>query len=143
MADAIKAIKKRPGAMTYADAVTYRLPPAGVVSILHRLSGLLLIVLMPFVIWMFDTSLTDEITFDRFRGAFIGGVGFVPAFIVKLVTLVLIWSFLQHFCAGVRHLYMDFTHSVTKEFGRTSALVAMVTALVLTIAFGVKLFIGY
>ena len=143
MADAIKAIKKRPGEMRFVDATQYRLPPAGVVSILHRVSGLLLIVLMPFVIWLFDTSVTSEVSFDQFRGAFIGGIGFVPAFVVKLATLALIWAFLQHFCAGVRHLYMDFTHSVTKEFGRTSALVAMVVAGVLTIAFGVKLFIGY
>jgi succinate dehydrogenase / fumarate reductase cytochrome b subunit len=143
MADAIKAIKKRPGEMRLVDATQYRLPPAGVVSILHRISGLLLIVLMPFAIWMFDTSLTDEITFDQFRGAFIGGIGFVPAFVVKLAALVLIWSFLQHFCAGVRHLYMDFTHSVTKEFGRTSALVAMGVASALTLVFAYKLFIGY
>ena len=143
MADAIKAIKKRPGAMTYADAVTYRLPPAGVVSILHRVSGLLLIVLMPFVIWMFDTSLTDEITFTQFRGAFIGGIGFVPAWLVKLAALALIWSFLQHFCAGVRHLYMDFTHTVDKEFGRVSALAAIGIAVVLTLVFAYKLFVGY
>jgi succinate dehydrogenase / fumarate reductase cytochrome b subunit len=140
MADAIKAIKKRPGTMRLQDATQYRLPPAGVASILHRISGLLLIVLMPFVIWLFDTSLTSEVTFDMFRGAFIGGIGFVPAFVVKLATLVLIWSFLQHFCAGVRHLYMDFTHSVSKEFGRTSALTAMSVSIVLTIAFGLKLF---
>jgi succinate dehydrogenase / fumarate reductase cytochrome b subunit len=143
MADAIKAIKKRPGEMRLIDATQYRLPPAGWVSILHRVSGLLLIVLMPFVIWMFDTSLTSEVTFDQFHGAFVGGIGFVPAFVVKLVALVLIWSFLQHFCAGVRHLYMDFTHSVTKEFGRTSALVAMAVAGFLTLVFAYKLFIGY
>ncbi len=143
MADAIKAIKKRPGEMRLVDATQYRLPPAGVVSILHRISGLLLFVLMPFVIWLFDTSVTSEVSFDQFRGAFLGGIGFVPAIIVKLVTLVLIWSFLQHFCAGVRHLYMDFTHSVTKEFGRTSALVAMGAAALLTLAFGVKLFMSY
>jgi succinate dehydrogenase / fumarate reductase cytochrome b subunit len=143
MADAIKAIKKRPGEMRLIDATQYRLPPAGWVSILHRVSGLLLIVLMPFVIWMFDTSLTDEITFTQFRGAFIGGIGFVPAFVVKLAALALIWAFLQHFCAGVRHLYMDFTHSVTKEFGRQSALVAMGVAAFLTLVFAYKLFIGY
>jgi len=143
MADVIKAIKKRPGEMRLLDATQYRLPPAGVVSILHRISGLLLLVLMPFVIWLFDTSVTSEVSFEQFRGAFLGGIGFVPAFVVKLVTLVLIWSFLQHFCAGVRHLYMDFTHKVTKEFGRTSALVAMAVAIVLTIAFGFKLFTAY
>jgi succinate dehydrogenase / fumarate reductase cytochrome b subunit len=143
MTDAIKAIKKRPGEMRLIDATQYRLPPAGWASILHRVSGLLLIVLMPLVIWLFDTSVTSEVSFDQFRGAFIGGIGFVPAFVVKLATLALIWSFLQHFCAGVRHLYMDFTHRVTKEFGRSSALVAISVAALLTIAFGVKLFIGY
>jgi succinate dehydrogenase / fumarate reductase cytochrome b subunit len=142
MADA-KAIKKRPGQMRLVDATQYRLPPAGWVSILHRISGLLLILLMPFVIWMFDTSVTDEVTFDAFRGAFIGGIGFVPAFVVKLAALALIWAFLQHLCAGVRHLYMDFTHSVTKEFGRTSALVAIAVASLLTLVFAYKLFVGY
>ena len=140
MADAIKAIKERPGKMRYADAVQYRLPPAGVVSILHRISGLLLFVLMPFAIWLFDNASSSEVSFDTFRNAFIAGIGFVPAWLVKIGTLVLIWSFLQHFCAGVRHLYMDVTHSVTKEFGRQSAIVAMSVAGVLTIAFGLKLF---
>ena len=140
MADAIKAIKKRPGEMRLVDATQYRLPPAGLVSILHRISGLVLLLLMPLVIWLFDTSVTSEVSFEQFRGAFLGGIGFVPAFIVKLATLALIWAFLQHFCAGVRHLYMDFTHSVTKEFGRQSALVALGVSIVLTIAFGLKLF---
>jgi succinate dehydrogenase / fumarate reductase cytochrome b subunit len=142
MADA-KAIKKRPGTMRLMDATQYRLPPAGWVSILHRVSGLILIVLMPFVIWMFDTSLSSEVSFDQFRTAFIGGIGFVPAFIVKLAALALIWGFLQHLCAGVRHLYMDFTHTVDKEFGRVSALVAMGVAAALTLVFAYKLFIGY
>ena len=138
MADA-KAIKKRPGGMRLVDATQYKLPPAGLVSILHRISGLLLLVLMPFVIWLFDKSVTSEVSFDEFRAAFIGPYGILA----KLVTLVLIWAFLQHFCAGVRHLYMDFTHSVTKEFGRTSALVAMAVAGLLTLVFAYKLFAGY
>ncbi|HEX7637615.1 MAG TPA: succinate dehydrogenase, cytochrome b556 subunit [Burkholderiaceae bacterium] len=142
MADA-KAIKKRPGQMRLTDATQYKLPPAGVISILHRISGLLLIVLMPFVIWLFDNSLSSEVSYDTFRSAFIVGIGFVPAWFVKIVTLVLIWAFLQHFCAGVRHLYMDATHSVTKQFGRQSALVALGVAVVLTIAFGLKLFGAY
>jgi succinate dehydrogenase / fumarate reductase cytochrome b subunit len=143
MADAIKAIKKRPGEMRLIDATQYRLPPAGWVSILHRVSGLLLIVLMPFVLWMFDVSLKDEVVFMRIHDAFVGGFPYVPSFVVKIATLVLIWAFLQHFCAGVRHLYMDFTHSVTKEFGRVSALVAMGVAGLLTLVFAYKLFIGY
>src|SRR4051812_1238599 len=138
MADA-KAIKKRPGGMRFVDATQYRLPPAGIVSILHRISGLLLFVLMPFVIWLFDKSLTTEATFDQFRAAFIGPYGIL----VKLVTLVLIWSFLQHFCAGVRHLWMDATHNVTKEFGRQSALAVLAVSLALTGLLGGELFGPY
>jgi succinate dehydrogenase / fumarate reductase cytochrome b subunit len=139
MADA-KAIKKRPGEMRLIDATQYKLPPAGVVSILHRISGILMALLLPFVIWLFDKSLSSEISYDEFRGAFLAGIGFVPAILVKLVTLVLIWGFLHHFCAGVRHLWMDATHSVSKEFGRQSAIATLVVSLVLTVLSGAKLF---
>ena len=104
-----------------SDLPTYRLPAAGIVSILHRISGFILFLLMPFVIWLFDTSVTSEITYDTFRSAFLAGIGFLPAWFVKLVTLGLIWGYLQHFVAGVRHLWMDMTHSVSKEQGKSSA----------------------
>ena len=139
MADA-KVLKERPGPMRLADATQYKLPPSALVSILHRISGLILAILLPFVIWLFDKSLTSEISFDEFRGAFLAGIGFVPAFVVKLVTLVLVWAFLHHFCAGVRHLYMDITHNTTKEVGRSTALATLVVSLVLTVALGAKLF---
>lgn len=118
----------------------YRLPPAGIVSILHRVSGVLMFGLLPFVIWLFDKSVTSEPSFDEFTRAFTVGLGFVPAVLVKLVTLALIWAYLFHFCAGVRHLWMDMTHSVTKEQGRSSAVVSLVLSTVLTIALGAKLF---
>ena len=126
--------------MRLIDALGYRLPLAGLVSILHRASGLLMFVLMPFIIWMFDTSLTSEISFDTFRSAFIAGLGPLPAFLVKLVALGLIWAYLHHFCAGLRHLWMDATHAVTLEFGRQSAVLTLVLSLALTLALGVKLF---
>lgn len=59
---------------------------------------------------------------------------------VKLVVLALIWSYLHHFCAGVRHLWMDATHSVTKEQGKSSAVVSFAISLLLTVALGAKLF---
>ena len=139
MADA-KALKERPGPMRLVDATQYKLPPSALVSILHRISGLVIALLLPFVIWLFDKSLTSEISFDEFRGAFLAGIGFVPAFVVKLVTLVLVWAFLHHFCAGLRHLYMDITHNTTKEVGRQTALATLVVSLVLTVALGAKLF---
>ena len=132
--------RQRPGTMRLVDAVKYRLPLAGVVSILHRASGTIRFVLLPLIIWMFDTSVTSEISFGAFTSAFVAGIGFVPGWMVKVASLALIWSFLHHFIAGVRHLWMDATHSVTKEQGRNSAVVTLVSSLVLTVALGAKLF---
>jgi len=132
--------KTRPGTMHLADALQYRLPLAGVVSILHRASGAILFVLLPFIIWMFDTSVTSEISFGRFTSAFVAGIGFVPAWLVKLAVLALIWAYLHHFIAGLRHLWMDATHSVSKEFGRQSALVTLAASGVLTVLLGAKLY---
>jgi succinate dehydrogenase / fumarate reductase cytochrome b subunit len=138
------AKKKRPefrniNALT--DLPGYRLPVAGVVSILHRVSGVLMFVLMPFIIWLFDTSLSSEISFARFRSAFNNGIGFVPGFIVKLVALALIWAYLHHFVAGLRHLWMDVSHAaVSKEFGARSAQFTLVASLVLTLLLGARLF---
>ena len=126
--------------MRLVDAVKYRLPLAGVVSILHRVSGMLMFALLPLIVWFFDTSLSSEISFERFTGAFVSGIGFMPGWVIKIVSLALIWSYLHHFIAGVRHLWMDMTHSVTKEQGRSSAVVTLAASVVLTLALGAKLF---
>ena len=126
--------------MRLIDAVKYRLPLAGFVSILHRASGLLMFMLLPFIVWLLDVSLTSEISYERFTSAFVAGVGFAPAWFIKLVVLALIWSFLHHFIAGVRHLWMDATHSVSKAQGHNSAVFTMVASLLLTVALGAKLF---
>lgn len=124
----------------FTDLTTYRLPPAGWVSILHRISGLLMFLLMPFIVWMFDASLSSDISYEGFTAAFSAGLGFVPGWFVKLVALALIWAYLHHLIAGVRHLYMDATHSVTKEFGASSAYVVLALSIGLTLILGAKLF---
>jgi succinate dehydrogenase / fumarate reductase cytochrome b subunit len=123
-----------------SQIVAYRLPPAGIVSILHRVSGALMFLLLPFIVWLFDVSVTSEISYERFTSAFVGGIGFLPGWFVKLVVLGLIWAYLHHFIAGVRHLWMDMTHSVTKEQGHSSAIVTLAASVLLTLALGAKLF---
>lgn len=123
------------------DLPTYRMPLAAVVSILHRISGIIMFLLLPFIVWMLDRSLSSEISHDAFTAAFRAGVGFVPGWFLKLVVLALIWSYLHHFVAGLRHLWMDVSHSsVNKEFGRKSALTVLVISVALTVALGAKLF---
>jgi succinate dehydrogenase / fumarate reductase cytochrome b subunit len=133
--------KKRPefrNINAFKDLPTYRLPAAGIVSILHRVSGVLMFVLMPLIIWMFDTSVSSEISFARFRAAFNGGAGGV---LLKLIALALIWAYLHHFIAGVRHVWMDVSHkAVSKEFGASSAKVTLAASVALTVVLGAKLF---
>jgi len=123
-----------------SQIISYRLPPAGWASILHRVSGALMFLLLPFVIWMFDTSLSSEVSFDQFRSVFVAGALGLPGVIWKLVAFALIWAFLYHFCAGLRHLWMDLTHSVDLKFGRISALAAIGVSAVVALALGSKLF---
>jgi succinate dehydrogenase / fumarate reductase cytochrome b subunit len=120
--------------------VGYALPAAGIVSILHRVSGALMFLLLPFVVWLFDVSLGSEISYERFSNAFVAGIGFVPAGLIKLVVLGLIWAYLHHFIAGLRHLWMDATHSVDKQQSRVSALVTLGGSGVLTVVLGARLF---
>jgi succinate dehydrogenase / fumarate reductase cytochrome b subunit len=133
--------KKRPefrniNALT--DLPKYRLPAPGWVSILHRVSGVLMFVLLPFIIWIFDTSVSSEISAARLRHAFSDGA---LGIFVKLVALALIWAYLHHFIAGVRHVWMDLSHkAVSKQFGGASAKFTLVASLLLTVVLGAKLF---
>jgi succinate dehydrogenase / fumarate reductase cytochrome b subunit len=96
---------------------------------------------MPFIIWMFDTSVSSEFSFARFTSLFHAGVGGVPGWLFKLVALAIMWAYLHHFIAGLRHLWMDLSHAaVTKEFGRSSALVTLSLGTLLTLALAAKLF---
>ena len=123
------------------DLPSYRLPLAGLVSILHRISGAVLFLLLPFVIWMFDTSVSSEISFAQFASAFAQGSGIFAGWFLKLVALALIWAYLHHLIAGLRHLRMDTNHAaVSKDSGRRSAAVTLVLSIALTLALGAKLF---
>ena len=123
------------------DIVHYKLPPAGIVSILHRISGVVMFLLLPFVVWMFDTSLTSEISYDEFKSVFTAGAGILPAIVVNVITWGLIWAYLHHFIAGVRHLLMDTNHHlVSKQTGHNSALATLVLSVGLTLILGAKLF---
>ena len=127
--------KKRPefrNINAFKDLPSYRWPLASLVSGMHRISGA--------IIWMFDTSISSEISFAKFKFAFNVGMLGLPGFLWKLLALALIWAYLQHFIAGIRHLYMDVNHAVSKEFGRSSALATLVLSLGLTVVLGAKLF---
>ena len=124
-----------------SDLPGYRWPLAALVSGMHRISGVLMFLLLPFILWMFDKSVSSEISFGQFTAAFTAGLGIFPGSFIKLVVLVLIWAYLHHFTAGLRHLWMDVSHSaVNKQFGKSSALTVLVISIGLALVLGAKLF---
>ncbi|MDO9197853.1 succinate dehydrogenase, cytochrome b556 subunit [Rhodoferax sp.] len=136
--------KKRPefrNINAFTDLPGYRWPLAALVSGMHRASGLIMFLLLPFIIWMFDNSLSSEISFAKFKSAFNIGMLGLPGVVWKLVALALIWAYLHHFIAGLRHLWMDTHHAaVSKEFGKSSAAFTLAVSIGLTLILGAKLF---
>ena len=115
------------------DLMKYRLPWAGKVSILHRVSGLLMFLLIPFVLYLLDKSITSEISFEVFKA-------FLALPLVKLIVLALIWAYMHHFCAGIRFLLLDVHYGVNKATSAKSAVGVLVISLALTAVFAAKLF---
>jgi len=110
-----------------------RLPLPGWVSILHRISGALLV--FPFAAWllfMLDASLASEQGFEKTRA-------YLQLPLVKLGMLVFIWAFAHHFCAGIRFLLLDINRGIELRQARFSSLVVLAASLALTAWFGVKL----
>ena len=115
------------------DLARYRLPLAGVVSILHRISGLIMFALLPFLLYLLETSLTSDLSFAALHDA-------VQSPLAKLIILALSWAYLHHFCAGVRHLLMDGHVGVDKDSARKSAAVVLVISVALALLVALKLF---
>jgi succinate dehydrogenase / fumarate reductase, cytochrome b subunit len=112
-------IKNRPKNL---DLTSIRLPLAGKVSILHRVSGIGLFLFLPVLLWAFSASLTSADTFSVFKA--------VSAFwLTKVIFAGLIWAFAHHFCAGIRFLLLDLHVGIEKESARKSAAAVLAVSL--------------
>lgn len=120
--------KKRPKNL---DLPTIRLPLPGILSIIHRISGAGLFLLLPFLLWLFQGSLTSPETFASVKGV-------VAHPLVKIVLLGLIWFYMHHFCAGIRYLLLDLHKGVELEAARLSSKVVFVVSIALTLIIGAK-----
>ena len=84
----------------HLNLIVIRLPVAGIVSIMHRVSGAVLFLMLPLLLWLFQSSIQSPETFARFQGC-------VSNPLAKLFLLALLWGYLHHLLAGVRHLFLD------------------------------------
>jgi succinate dehydrogenase / fumarate reductase cytochrome b subunit len=111
----------------------YRLPWPGRVSILHRASGALLFLALPWMLFLLDRSLVSESTFAKMSD-------YAGHWLVKLGLLVLIWAFLHHLCAGIRFLALDLHIGFDKASASKSALAALIASLALTAIAALRLY---
>ncbi len=113
--------------------IKYRLPAAGMISILHRISGAALFLLLPFLLFLFDQSITSELSYEFLQG-------YVSHPLVKLFIAGCAWAYLHHFCAGIRHLVMDLHIGLSKEGAAQSAKIVFYVSLPLAALVALKLF---
>lgn len=129
--EATMLAKKRP---KYLNLVEIRLPLAGFVSILHRVSGAGLFLMLPFLIYLLQLSLGSAQDFATFKS-----IAGHP--LAKLLLIGLLWAYLHHFCMGIRIVLLDFHVGVDLPQARASALVVQVVSLLLTAILGIKLWL--
>ena len=109
-----------------------RLPLPGIVSILHRVSGAGLFLLLPFLLYLLDRSLGSAETFETFSAV-------VGHPLVKLLLMGLLWAYMHHFCAGIRFLLLDMHKGLELEAARMSSKIVLGVSTALTLIIGVAL----
>jgi succinate dehydrogenase / fumarate reductase cytochrome b subunit len=121
--------KKRP---KYLNLFEIKLPIAGFASILHRVSGFGLFLMLPLLIWLLELSLGSAESYATLQSI-------VAHPVAKLVLIGLLWAFLHHFCMGIRILLIDIHIGVDKAQAGNSAKMVLAVSLPLTLILGAKL----
>lgn len=113
----------------HLDLIKIRLPVPGVVSILHRISGAGLFLMLPFLLYLLQLSLQAPDTYVVFRSIFANPL-------IKLLLIGLLWAFLHHFCAGIRYLVLDMHIGTELAAARSSSYAVLAVSLVMTVLLG-------
>ena len=121
--------KERP---KHLDLRVIKQPIPAIASILHRVSGAGLFLMLPFLIYLLQLSLESPQSFETFKA-----VAGHP--LAKLVLLGLLWAFLHHFCMGIRILLLDLNMGTDLQPARASAKAVLAISLALTVILGVQL----
>lgn len=111
---------------------TIRFPIPAIVSILHRISGIILFLLIPLFLWGLKLSLASLEDFDRLKD-------FLSTPIMKFLIWAFLSAFIYHFVAGIRHLLMDIHIGEELKSGRFTAILTMIVSIFFIIIIGVWL----
>jgi succinate dehydrogenase / fumarate reductase cytochrome b subunit len=121
--------KKRPKNL---DLMTIRLPMPGILSIVHRISGAGIFLMLPVLLWLLQGSLASPETFDAVLAV-------LAHPFAKLILLGLVWFYLHHFCAGIRYLLLDLHVGVDLPAARRSSAIVFAVSIVLTLFIAARL----
>lgn len=112
---------------------TMHFPMPAIISILHRISGVILFLFIPFMLWGLNISLKSEQDFMDIQSAMAG------SFCLKFIVWCGLAAFIFHFIAGIRHLLMDVHIGDELKSGRLSAQITMILSILLMILAGIWL----
>ena len=122
--------QKRP---VFLNLTQIRFPITAIMSIMHRLTGVLLFMALPFLVYVFERSLQSQADFIALRE----GLDSIP---IKIILVMLVWSLLHHLLAGIRYLLLDIDIGIERQQARSTAwLVILLGLLLASIIVGVSL----
>jgi len=114
------------------NLLTISFPIPAIVSILHRISGVLLLIYIPFTLWMLSHSLRSEESFQMLSDL-------LSHFWMKLLLIVFLANLVFHLIAGVRHLFMDMGWGEELGPARKIAMLVIGVSFICSIIIGVRL----
>ncbi len=112
----------------FLNLLQIRFPVTAILSILHRVAGVLLVLILPFCLYLFDLSLSSA-------DGYVQAISIVNQMPVKLLSIVFIWSLAHHLFAGIRFLFLDLDIGISKQTAQVSAIVSAVAAIAVTLVF--------
>jgi len=118
----------------FLNLIKIRLPVTGFVSILHRISGLLMFLAIPFSVYLLDVSFQGESGFNQ-------AVSILQNPLIQLISLVLLWSIIHHLFAGIRFLLTDFDIGLEKQQATLYAWAVLVIEAVVFLFLAARVFL--
>jgi succinate dehydrogenase / fumarate reductase cytochrome b subunit len=131
MATLMIAKKKRPVYLNLLQ-ISLHMPIGGIVSIIHRITGALMVLLIPYMLYALQTSLESPMRFEQVRASLSGGIG-------RIALLLALWVLVQHLYSGIRHLFMDVDVGVDKAVATRNAWLTLAASVVTVALLGVLL----
>lgn len=112
------------------DLTTLSFPPMAIASILHRISGIILFLFFPGMLYLLSLSLASEQHFMQ-------ALNLLNHPVTKLLSWIVLASITYHLLAGIRHIVMDLGCGEGLSAGRKTAVLVISLAIILAICLGI------